>query len=59
MAGLHGPRGIAMTLCPVAIAVGCKKCPIFAICPAKSLIGDYQKVEPKGSRAKSNKEKSG
>jgi hypothetical protein len=31
-----------MTLCPVAIAVGCKKCPIFTVCPAKSVIGDYQ-----------------
>jgi len=31
-----------MTLCPVAIAVGCRKCPIVAVCPAKSVIGDYQ-----------------
>jgi len=30
-----------MTLCPVAIAVGCKKCPIFSVCPLKSQIGDY------------------
>ena len=29
-----------MVVCPVALAVGCKKCPVFAICPAKSLIGD-------------------
>jgi len=34
-----------MTLCPVAIAVGCKKCPIFTVCPAKSLIGDYKPDE--------------
>ena len=32
-----------MTLCPIALAVGCKKCPIFGICPVKSLIGDYTK----------------
>jgi len=32
-----------MTLCPVAIAVGCKKCPIFSVCPAKSIIGDQKK----------------
>lgn len=32
-----------MTLCPVALAVGCKKCPIFAVCPVKGIIGDYQK----------------
>ncbi len=31
-----------MTLCPVAIAVGCKKCPIFKVCPAKGIIGDYK-----------------
>lgn len=29
-----------MTLCPVAIAVGCKKCPAFSVCPLKSVIGD-------------------
>ena len=46
-----------MTLCPVAIAVGCKKCPIFAICPAKSLIGDYQKADPKKPKPVSRKEK--
>ncbi|MGH8042406.1 MAG: hypothetical protein ACREPN_10220 [Rudaea sp.] len=31
-----------MTLCPVALAVGCRKCPVFAICPAKGIIGDYK-----------------
>ena len=34
-----------MTLCPVALAVGCKKCPIFAVCPVKGIIGDYQKED--------------
>lgn len=37
-----------MTICPIAIAIGCKKCPIFKICPVKSLIGDM----PKASEAK-------
>jgi hypothetical protein len=37
-----------MTLCPVAIAVGCKKCPIFSVCPVKGVIGDYKK-EPETS----------
>ncbi|HET8943119.1 MAG TPA: hypothetical protein VFN13_14155 [Rudaea sp.] len=37
-----------MTICPVALAVGCKRCPVFAICPAKSLIGDYR-PEPQAS----------
>ena len=36
-----------MVLCPVALAVGCKKCPVFAVCPAKSLIGDYKPEEDK------------
>jgi hypothetical protein len=31
-----------MTVCPVALAVGCKKCPIVRMCPVKSLIGDYK-----------------
>ena len=35
-----------MTLCPVALAVGCRKCPIFAACPVKSVIGDYRPDEP-------------
>jgi len=34
-----------MTLCPIAIAVGCEKCPAFAVCPLKSVIGDYKKPE--------------
>ena len=34
-----------MTLCPIAIAVGCKKCPAFGICPLKSVIGDYKKQD--------------
>ena len=31
-----------MVLCPVALAVGCRKCPIFGVCPVKSVIGDYK-----------------
>jgi len=31
-----------MVLCPIALAVGCRKCPIFSICPVKSIIGDYK-----------------
>jgi hypothetical protein len=34
-----------MTLCPIAIVVGCKKCPAFAVCPLKSVIGDYKKQD--------------
>lgn len=39
-----------MVICPVAIAVGCKKCPIFNVCPAKSIIGDQ-----KGAKAEDEK----
>jgi hypothetical protein len=31
-----------MTLCPIAIVSGCKKCPAFKVCPLKSVIGDYK-----------------
>ncbi len=34
-----------MKICPVAIAVGCRKCPVFALCPAKGIIGDYKPEE--------------
>jgi hypothetical protein len=30
-----------MTLCPIAIVAGCRKCPAFKLCPVKSVIGDY------------------
>ena len=33
-----------MTICPIAIAIGCKKCPIFKICPVKTVIGDVPKA---------------
>ena len=44
-----------MTICPIAIAVGCKKCPAFAVCPLKGVIGDYRKedeIKPAPSAAK-------
>jgi hypothetical protein len=40
-----------MTLCPIAIAVGCKKCPAFSICPVKGTLGDYKKDEPPAAAA--------
>jgi len=42
-----------MTLCPVALAVGCKRCPVFSVCPANSLIGDYKPEAPKSQQAES------
>jgi hypothetical protein len=32
-----------MTLCPVALAVGCAKCPLVSICPGEGIIGNYKK----------------
>ncbi len=33
-----------MTLCPIAIIAGCKKCPAFSMCPLKTVIGDVPKT---------------
>ena len=48
-----------MTLCPIALAVGCKKCPAFKVCPAKGVIGDYKPESPenKGAQASETKDK--
>lgn len=40
--------GSAMTLCPIAIAVGCAKCPAVSVCPLKTVIGDAPKSPPPG-----------
>ena len=40
-----------MTLCPVALAVGCRKCPIFTVCPLKGAIGDYRKEDDAPAKA--------
>jgi len=29
-----------MTLCPIAVVVGCQKCPAFKVCPLKTVLGD-------------------
>lgn len=47
-----------MTICPIAIAVGCKKCPAFSVCPLKSVIGD-QKKEDDNKPAATPKNKKG
>jgi hypothetical protein len=31
-----------MTICPIALVVGCEKCPAFAFCPLTNLLGDQQ-----------------
>lgn len=47
-----------MTLCPIALAVGCKKCPAFSVCPLKSVIGDYKKPEETRRTPQAGKPKS-
>ena len=34
-----------MTICPVALAVGCEKCPAFSFCPLTTVLGDQQKED--------------
>lgn len=47
-----------MTLCPIAIVAGCKKCPAFSVCPLKGVIGDQGKEEEKpAARAGGGKSK--
>jgi hypothetical protein len=47
-----------MTLCPIALAVGCQKCPAFSACPLKGVIGDYKKPEEAPGGQKAEKPKS-
>lgn len=41
-----------MTLCPIAIVAGCKKCPAFSVCPLKSVIGDAPPPDAKKEEEK-------
>jgi hypothetical protein len=41
-----------MTVCPIAIVAGCKKCPVFSVCPLKSVIGDQPKPEAEAAAKK-------
>ena len=46
-----------MTVCPIALAVGCKKCLAFSVCPLKGVIGDFKDtgqtpIEPKPDETK-------
>lgn len=44
-----------MTLCPIALAVGCPKCPAFKICPATTILGDQKKDAPPAGDSKNRK----
>jgi hypothetical protein len=49
-----------MTVCPIAIAVGCKKCPAFSVCPLKGVLGDQKKDgEAAAASSKGDKPASG
>ena len=50
-------RRSAMTLCPIALAVTCKKCPAFSVCPVKGVIGDYRKQEETQTKPQADNEK--
>jgi hypothetical protein len=39
-------RRSEMKVCPIAVVAGCEKCPFFRICPAKGVLGGYQKPPP-------------
>jgi hypothetical protein len=41
-------RSDAMTLCPIAVVAGCKKCPAFKVCPLKTVLGDQPSKPPAG-----------
>jgi hypothetical protein len=47
-----------MTLCPIALVAGCKKCPAFSVCPLKSVIGDYKEPEESKGQQQVQKPKS-
>ncbi len=40
-----------MKICPIAIAVGCPKCPAFKVCPAKEALGGYKEDAPSKAAA--------
>ncbi len=48
-------KEVEMTLCPIALAVGCNKCPALQICPLKGVIGDYKKPDKAAPKPPPNK----
>jgi hypothetical protein len=34
-----------MTICPIALFVGCEKCPAFSICPLTTLFGNQEEKD--------------
>ncbi len=46
-----------MTLCPIALAVTCRKCPIVSACPVKTVIGDFVQAKDAKPAAPATKHK--
>ena len=47
------PGRCVVTICPIALAVGCAKCPAVKMCPLKSVLGDYKEPPPPAEKKKS------
>jgi len=47
-----------MTVCPIAIVVGCQKCPAFRICPLKGVLGDKPPAPAADAKAPAKPRKS-
>jgi len=48
-----------MTLCPIALVAGCRKCPAFSVCPLKGVIGDYKKEDETQAKPPADQAQSG
>jgi len=48
-----------MTLCPIALVVGCEKCLAVTACPLKSVIGDYRKPDERKTTPQDGKAQTG
>lgn len=46
-----------MALCPIALVVGCKSCPLVTVCPGKSIIGDYKVDQPNEKKDEEKRKK--
>jgi len=44
-----------MTICPIAVVAGCAKCPVFRVCPLKTVIGDQPKEPPPTTPSRASK----
>jgi hypothetical protein len=44
-----------MTLCPIAVVAGCRKCPAFSVCPLKTVLGDQGKAQDEEAKPPATK----